>query len=129
MRDEHAAPILKAAGYVILAAAALVSLFFVSALQPSTAGAAAFFSAWLLAPYAVLALMLTFPGKERVWAIAVVATAVTVAAGGLLFLTDVIFWRPDAQGGIAVLFTPLYQAVAIVVLLPLCHWAFRRLSY
>ncbi len=104
---------------MILAVAASASLFFVNALQPNSAGAAAFFSAWLLAPYAVLALMLTFLGKERVWAIAVVATAVIVAAGGLLFLSDVIFWRPDAQGGIAVVFTPLYQAVAIAVLLPL----------
>ena len=119
---------MKAAGYMILAVAALVSLFFVNALQPNTAGATAFFSAWLLAPYAVLALTLMLIGKERVWTTAVVATAVIVAAGGLLFLTDVIFWRPDAQGGIAVAFTPLYQGVAIAVLLPLCHGLSRRLN-
>jgi len=113
---------------MILALAAVASLFFVNALQPNTAGATAFFSAWLLAPYAVLALTLMLIGKERDWTTAVVATAVIVAAGGLLFLTDVIFWRPDAQGGIAVAFTPLYQGVAIAVLLPLCHGLSRRLN-
>ncbi len=119
---------MKAIGYTVLAIAASVSLVFVNILKPNSFGATAFMAAWLLLPYAALALGLTFFAKERTSAIACVVVAVVVAGSGLLFLTNVIFLQPDPQGGIAVLFTPIYQAIGIGVLVPTCHWLFGKAS-
>ena len=49
-----------------------------------------------------------------------------VAGGAFLFLVDVIFLRPDAQGALAVMFTPIYQAIAIALLLPFARWLAER---
>ena len=113
---------MKALSYAILAIAALVSLAFVNALKPNTLGAAAFIAAWLVLPYAALALGLTFFAKERASAIVHTAVIAIVTVGGLLFLAYIIFLHPDPQGGIAVLFTPVYQAVGIGILVPTCRW-------
>jgi len=48
-----------------------------------------------------------------------------VAGGGLLFLSYVIYIRPDPQGGIAVLLTPVYQAIGIGLLVPISRWLVR----
>jgi hypothetical protein len=117
---------LKTIGYAILVIAASVSLVFVNVLRPNSLAAAAFIAAWLLLPYAALALGLVFFAKERGWAITYVAVIALVAAGGLIFLTDVIFLHPDPQGGIAVVLTPIYQAIGIGMLLPACRWLTRR---
>jgi hypothetical protein len=119
---------MKVVGYTVLAIAASVSFAFVNFLKPNSLGATAFITAWLLLPYVALALALMFFAKERASAIAYVVVTVVVAAGGLLFLTDVIFLHPDPQGGIGVLFTPIYQAIGVVVLLPICHWLFGKVS-
>jgi hypothetical protein len=119
---------MKATSYAVLAIAASVSLVFVNVLKPNGLGATAFIAVWLLLPYAALALALTFFAKEHASAIAYVVVTAVVAGGGLLFLTDVIFWRPDPQGGIAVLFTPLYQLIGIGVLVPTCRWLSERLT-
>lgn len=113
---------MRALGYAILALAASISLWFVNVLKPTSLGAAAFIGAWLILPYAALALMLMFFSRERASSIANVAVAALAAAGGLLFLTEVIFLHPDPQSGIAVLLTPVYQAFGIAVLLPICQW-------
>lgn len=102
---------MKAIGYTVLAIAASVSLVFVNVLKPDSLGATAFIAAWLLLPYAALALALMLLAKERVSAIVYVVVTALVAGGGLLFLTDVIFLHPDPRGGIGVLFTPIYQAI------------------
>ena len=117
---------MKAISYAVLAIAASVSLVFVNVLKPDGFGATAFIAAWLLLPYAALALALAFLAKERTSAIAYVVVAAVVAGGGLLFLTYVIFLNPDPQGGIAVFFTPIYQAIGIGILLPTCHWLVGR---
>jgi hypothetical protein len=59
-------------------------------------------------------------GAGRAAQIAGAATSCIVAVAGLLFLTDVILIHPDPQGGIAVFFTPIYQVLALIVLLPVC---------
>ena len=105
-----------------------MSLAFVNVLKPNSLGAAAFFTVWLVLPYAALALGLTFFAKERASAIACVVVVAIVTVGGLLFLTYVIFLHPDPQGGIAVLFTPVYQAVGIGILVPTCRWLIGRAS-
>ena len=119
---------MKALSYAILAVAALVSLVFVNALKPNSLGAAAFIAVWLVLPYAALALGLAFLAKERASAIAYVVVIAITTVGGLLFLTYVIFLHPDPQGGIAVLFTPVYQAVGIGMLVPTCRWLVGKAS-
>ena len=117
---------MKAMSYALLAVAGCMSLVFVHALKPTSLGAAAFFAAWLLLPYAALALAVRLFATKRAAAIAYLMVAVLVAGGGLLFLANLIFLHPDPQGGIAVLFTPIYQAIGIAILLPISHWLVGR---
>jgi hypothetical protein len=100
----------------------------VNVLKPNGLGTAAFIAVWLVLPYAALALGLTLFAKERAPTIAYVAVIAIVTVGGLLFLTYVIFLHPDPQGGIAVLFTPAYQAVGIGILVPTCRWLIGKAS-
>jgi hypothetical protein len=119
---------MKAITYAVLAIAASVSLVFVNMLKPNSPGATAFIAAWLLLPYAALALALAFFAKGRTWEITYVVVTVVVAGSGLLFLIDVIFLHPDPQGGLAVLFTPIYQAIGTGVLVPTCRWLIGKAS-
>jgi hypothetical protein len=107
--------------YVLLVAAAVVSLVFVHSLKPTSVKAATFFSIWLLLPYLILAIVLAIRAHIAT-EIADLIVTVLVVAGGLLFLTIVVFVRPDPQGGIAVLLTPVYQGIAMVILVPLSRW-------
>ena len=107
--------------YVLLIVAAIVSLFFVYLLKPTSAEATALFSIWLLLPYVILAVILAFSTRVAIDVANLVVT-LFVVVGGLLFLVVVIFIRPDPQGGIAVFFTPMYQGVAMMVLIPLSRW-------
>jgi hypothetical protein len=113
--------------YVLLIVAAIVSLFFVYLLKPTSAEATALFSIWLLLPYIILAVILAFSTRVAIDVANLVVT-LFVVVGGLLFLVVVIFIRPDPQGGIAVFFTPMYQGVAMVVLIPLLRWIFGKWS-
>lgn len=113
---------IKAVGHSSLVVAALVSFFVVWSLQPHGARLAVLASLWLLLPYAALAVVVET--RSGVAIVASVATTLLVVGGGLLFLIIVVFVDPDPQSGIAVLLTPVYQAIAIVVLLPLTRWLF-----
>ena len=113
--------------YVLLIVAATVSLFFVYLLKPTSAEATALFGIWLLLPYIILAVILAFSTRVAIDLANLVVT-LFVVVGGLLFLIVVIFIRPDPQGGIAVFFTPMYQGVAMVVLIPLSRWTFGKWS-
>jgi hypothetical protein len=108
---------MAALAYAVLIVAMLATLFFVPALMPSSATAALVIGVWLLAPYFLLALGLRFLARDarsvRIYSM----TAIAAAIGGVGFLTWVMYVRPDAQGGIAVMFTPLYQMVGIALLL------------
>jgi hypothetical protein len=108
-----------------LVVAALVSLFILRTLRPEGAGVAVLLGVWLLLPYGVLAFVLesrSSPAND----LANIVTTLLVAVGGLLFLIMVVFVNPDPQGGIAVLFTPIYQGIAASVLLLLTRWLFGR---
>jgi hypothetical protein len=113
--------------YVLLIIAAIVSLFFVYLLKPTSAEATALFGIWLLLPYLILAVILAVSTRVAIDVANLVVT-LFVVVGGLLFLVVVIFIRPDPQGGIAVFFTPIYQGVAMVVLIPLSRWIFGKRS-
>jgi len=113
--------------YVLLIIAAIVSLFFVYILKPTSAEATALFGIWLLLPYLILAVILAFSTRVAIDVANLVVT-LFVVVGGLLFLVVVIFIQPDPQGGIAVFFTPMYQVVAMIVLIPLSRWIFGKWS-
>ena len=113
--------------YVALIVAAIASLYFVYILKPTSAEATALFGIWLLLPYLILAVILAFSTRVAIDVANLVVT-LFVVVGGLLFLVVVIFKRPDPQGGIAVFFTPIYQGVAMVVLIPLSRWIFGKRS-
>ena len=117
---------MKAIGYLVLVAAVLLSLVFVQSLKPTSFVATLIFSTWLAAPYILFALLLAFGVKKQPSIKSTVLVLIIVAGAGLLFLTDIIFLHPDAQGGIAVLFTPVYQAIGTAVLMPVCLWLFGR---
>jgi len=110
--------------FAVLAAAAALSLFFVHVLKPTTASAAVLLSAWLLAPYVLLALGLL--AKSPAWRKSCSITAIAAAVGGTGFIAWLIYVQPDAQGAIAVMFTPIYQLLAVALLLPICTWFFAR---
>ena len=117
---------MKTAAYAVVVLAALVSAFFVSALKPTSTNAAAVLGGWLLLPYALLAIALGRFARDERSARAWLLLVVLVCAGGLGFLALTLYGPPDAQGGIAVMFAPIYQAIAAVALLPACHWLARR---
>jgi len=114
---------LNIAVLVPIALAACTTVLLVGALQPTSASAFVFFAAWLVVPYVVMSAALIFSWRRRSavfsrWCVA----AVIVSAGGVLSLTDIIYWRPDAQGGIAVLMAPIFQLGALALLLPAVSW-------
>lgn len=103
-----------------------VTVFFVSQLKPVSAGAFVFFAGWLLVPYVLMMAALLLSRHKRAVTMHWYVVVVLVSVGGILFLTDVIFWHPDAQGAIAVLLTPILQAIASAVLLPIASWRVRN---
>jgi multidrug transporter EmrE-like cation transporter len=127
-KKQGDSPRMKAIGYLVLVGAVLVSLVFVLALRPTSLGVTVAFSAWLSLPYIILAPVLVFTERKRASMNASVFVTVVVAGAGLLFLTDIIYLHPDAQGGIAILFTPIYQGIGMGVLLPLSHWLSGKFS-
>ena len=117
-----------AIAYGVLSGAGLISLLFVYALSPAGAAAAAFLAVWLLLPYLGLAAAMANFGRERGNAIAYMLVAVVVSLLGLFYLTDVVFLRPDPQGAIAAVFAPIYQTIAIFLLMPLARWLVEKAS-
>ena len=111
--------------YVLLVVAAIASCVLVYLLKPTSAEATAALGIWLLLPYLILAVMVGLSTRAAD-DVANLAVTLFVVAGGLLFLVVVIFVRSDPQGGIAVFFTPVYQGVAMVVLIPLSRWIFGK---
>lgn len=113
---------------VLLGMAACVTLFFVIKLQPSDMGAFAFAAVWLTIPHAAMATLLFAlqrKGKPLLpWCIAVLL----VAAAGLCVFMDAIYWHPDPQSAIAVVLTPILQAIVFLVAAPLAWWVGRRMS-
>lgn len=104
--------------FFVMVVAACTTIWFVSALKPTSIGAFVFFSIWLILPYAIMSTALIFLQRKGSASFHWYVVAVMVSAGGILFLTDVVFWHPDAQGSIAVLMTPILQVGALAFLLP-----------
>ena len=111
---------------LLMAIVACITVWFVSILKPTSTGAFVFFAVWLVSPYAIMsaALMFLLPKDKPSFHWYVIA--VIVSTGGILFLADVIFWHPDAQGAMAVLMTPILQGGALVLLFPVGWWVSRN---
>ena len=105
---------MKRTGYALCAVAALCSLGVVWALQPASVPSALMLAAWLLVPYGLLALVVRFGRVPR----ASLASTLLVAGAGLAFLLGTVFVRPDPQGAIAVMATPLYQLLVAGIVVP-----------
>jgi len=112
---------------ILIAGAACTTVLFVQALKPSNDGAFLFFCAWLSRPYVIISAALIKLHFKRDSSVHWHVVAVLVSIGGISFLTDVIFWHPDAQGAIAVLMTPIFQGLAAGLLLPIALWVFRKM--
>ena len=125
----RAAPYLKITALVTLLAvivAAFITVFFVKALKPTSAGAFAFFALWLVLPHVVMSTALILLWRKRAASVHWHVVAVLGSIGGIVFLTEVIFWRPDAQGAIAVIMAPILQGGALALLIPVASWVFRN---
>ncbi len=114
----------RLAGFSALVVAVIVSLLVVRTLQVTSVRVAAFFIIWLLLPYAILAIMLARDAPRPIERGNIMTTLLTVG-GGLLFLFVVMRANPDPQGGIAVLFMPVYQGIAMLVLIPVTRRLLR----
>jgi len=108
--------------FVLIAVAACITVIFVKALKPTSGGAFLFFAAWLVLPYAIMSAVLVLLRRKGAVSAHWYVVAALVSLGGIFFLADVIFWRPDAQGAIAVLLTPILQGGASTLLLPVASW-------
>ena len=105
---------MKRTGYASCVLAALCSLGVVWALQPASLPSAVLLAAWLLVPYILLALVVRFGRVPR----ASLASTLLIACAGVAFLVNAVFVRPDPQGAIAVMATPLYQLLAAGIVVP-----------
>ena len=112
--------------FVMIAVAACISVIFVKALKPTSDGAFLFFTVWLVLPYVIMSVVLISLRRKETTSTHWFVVAALVSIGGILFVADVIFWHPDAQGGIAVFMTPILQAGASAVLLPIASWVSRK---
>lgn len=112
-------------GFLAIAAAACTTVWFVVAMKTTSAAAFAVFCAWLISPHAAMAAVLALLERKGAAPAHWYLVAIIVCAGGALFLADLIFWHTDAQGALAVLMAPLFQGIALAVLLPLSWLAFR----
>ena len=105
---------------------ACITVFFVKVLKPTSAGAFVFFAFWLVLPHVVMSTALLLLWRKRAASVHWHVVAVLVSIGGIVFLADVIFWHPDAQGAIAVIMTPILQGAALAFLIPVASWVFRN---
>jgi|GEM_PF-1390461 len=125
---ETGTRIAKRLAFLTLLLATILTLAMVRVLQPTTLKAGMLFSAWLLLPYGLLAVIAAVRSRDSAEALANLAATLLIAGGGLMFLTDVIFFHPDAQGAIALLMAPILQGIGILILVPLAHWIFRLIT-
>jgi len=102
------------------------TILFVKALKPVSSGAFVFFAVWLILPYVAMIAALILLHLKNKELLHCYASAVIVTTGGILFLSDIIYWHPDPQGAIAVLMIPMLQGIVFAVLLPIFSWISKK---
>ena len=100
--------------YLVLLIAVSIILYFLIVVKITSISAFVFFLAWLSSPHVILALFLRFNTFKKnieltYWCI----VTQIVSVSGVLYLADCIFWNSDAQGGLAMAMTPIFQVLII----------------
>jgi hypothetical protein len=75
------------------------------------------FLAWACAPYLYLYCISRRTAVSRALKVSRIILALIVCVGGVAILIDITFIHLDAQGGLALLFIPIYQWIAIGVVM------------
>ena len=119
----------KSLAVLCLALAAITSVFMVGTLKPTSWGAHVFFAGWLCLPYAAMLHLLLRRRKARIRDVSRPLAVALVSIAGLLFLLDTVVWRPDAQGAMAVLMTPIIQGGLLAIGLPVLKRLFADPSH
>ena len=101
----------------VLVIAAVVTGRIVWSLQTDHTMFTPLLGGWMLLPYLFLLYRVASPAYRATRG-ATLMTTMLVAVGAMVFLY-VVFRDSDPQAGIAVVLTPVYQAIAMAVLLPL----------
>lgn len=109
-----------------LVIAAIITVACVQALKPISVGAFLFWATWLVAPIVVAGAALIVAKRANRLRAHWNLTAILMAISGVLYLADVIFLRPDAQGAVAVLMTPILQMGVALLLFPALGWLLRQ---
>lgn len=112
--------------YLLMVMSACASILFVAALKPSDIITFAIISLWLTVPYAIMSAGLKYMECHNNIRMHGYWIAMITSLFGILFLTDVVCWHPDAQGAIAVLMTPGLQGIVLMLLIPLARWISSR---
>ncbi|MFN0045690.1 MAG: hypothetical protein ACKVOS_04415 [Sphingorhabdus sp.] len=105
--------------------AACISVAFAQWLKPVSIGAYVFWSLWLVLPYAAIGGALILSRKKEAQPLPLQLCVIAIAIAGPMLLADAAFWRPDAQGGMAVLMVPIIQAGLASILLSAAWLASR----
>ena len=105
-----------------LAVAVAMTLYGVALLKPSSVGAWAFFSLWLVSPYVAMGVGLAITAGKSADTLRWHLIVLLVSALGVALLADVSWWHRDAQGAIAVLLVPVLQLAAWTALVVLAWW-------
>jgi len=81
---------------------------------------------WCVSPYAAIALALHRPWKSKEAVLVAFATTVAIAGLAAYIYIVAFFVKPDPQGGLVLLFIPLWQWVGVVVGLGVAWLVERR---
>ena len=109
--------------YVLIFAAAGGSILLGDALGPNSVAVNLLNASWIVAPYLVLTAVTAISEKRT----SLLATAVVTLLGAVGSLTSVVM-TTLLEGTSDFRLVPLYQAGAIVVLLPICKWIVPRID-
>ena len=112
--------------YLIMAIALCATILLNLPIKYSSFKAFLLFSVWLIAPYVAMSAALFYVQKSKLASPYWAALAMMVSVGGLLFLLDVMYWHPDAQGAIALMMTPILQGILAALLVPIVLWLSSR---
>jgi len=114
--------LLNSFAYLVMTIALSATIYFILALKPSNFNAFLLFAVWLNIPYVAMGVALFFVQKSELASPHWGALAMIISVGGILFVLDVIYWHPDAQGAIAVMMTPFLQGIVGALLAPVVLW-------
>lgn len=88
---------------------------------------AVYFCLWGILPW-LYVVFLTSTNKNINFLKAIAALTLVVGGAGIAGIIDVLYFHPDAQGGLVFVFYPLYQIAFLLVMTPLIYFFTRAKS-